>query len=185
VFIGTPHNGSVLASQAIGRCGAHLIQQPVEQTIEHQAMVKQNPGVFSPEVRYRIPSSIDLLEPDSEILHAIQQLCPGPNVQLHSIIGTGLPGPLAGPADGVVPVSSAQHPYVSTEKYVHTTHGKLHSDPESVEEIMCILRRHIWEASASDMPSCPLVPPSNSPFQSVLERHEPAGSVIHAPTGQP
>lgn len=171
VFVGTPHNGSALASQSIGRCSSHLIQQPVERTIQHQILAKENPGVFSPEVQDRIPNSIDLLDPDSEILRAIQQLCPGPNVQLHSIIGTGLPGPLAGPADGVVPVASAQHPYVSTEKFVHTTHGKLHSDPESIEEILCILRRHAWEACESQEVACPLEPPSDAPPHSVLQRH--------------
>ncbi len=146
VFIGTPHNGSGFVTQTIGSISSTLIQQSQTQVLRHQMLAANNPGVFSPEVQNRLPSSIDMLDPNSGVLKAIQKLCPGPNVQLHSIVGTGFPMFLFIPADGPVSVGSARHPYVSTERFVHTTHTKLHSDPEAVEEIMCILRRHMSES---------------------------------------
>ncbi len=151
VFLGTPHDGSQLASRGIGRLGAHCVQLPSAERIEHAWMIKQNPGVFSPELAKRIPTSIDMMEPSSPLLHAIQTLCPGENVQLHNIVGVGCWSPLEGIGDGVVARESAQHPCVSTEKRVHATHTALHEDDAAMKELLCIIRRHILEAN--DVPS--------------------------------
>jgi pimeloyl-ACP methyl ester carboxylesterase len=146
VFMGTPHDGAMLASTTLGQVSSRCVQQPTADLIEHNLLVQQNPGVFSPEITKRIPTSIDLLEPSSGLLQAVQTLCPGANVQLHSIIGTRCLSPLSGCSDGVVSVKSAQHPCVSTEKRVHTSHGGLHENDESIKELVCILRRHVLEA---------------------------------------
>ncbi len=147
VFLGTPHDGAMMASRTLGRVSSRCVQYPTADLIEHDLLVKQNPGVFSPEFENRIPTSIDMMERSSCLLQAIHGLCPGENVQLHNIIGTKCLSPLEGCGDGVVSVKSAQHPFVSTEKRVHTTHGGLHENDESIQEIMCILRRHILEAN--------------------------------------
>jgi pimeloyl-ACP methyl ester carboxylesterase len=145
VFIGTPHDGSSLAQSSVGRCGARLVEPTTAQQLEYQKLLDRNPGVFSPEVQRRIPTSVDMLRPDSELLKAMQYLCTGPHVQLHNIIGTGgLPFCL-GVGDGTVPVSSAEHPHVSTQRYVDTTHRKLHDHYDTTIEMQCILRRHISE----------------------------------------
>jgi hypothetical protein len=146
VFAGTPHHGSRLARTSIGRLGSCLVQQPWQNIREHQILVHNNPGVFAPELAREIPSSLDMLDPKSRLLHAIDQLCPSGYVQFHSIIGTGCPSVLEGPADGVVAANSAMHACSSSARFVHTTHGKLHSDARCLSEILCILRRHIWES---------------------------------------
>jgi hypothetical protein len=150
VFIGTPHDGSALASRAVAFCSAPWTQPPPQQVIDHQVLISNNPGVFRSEMEKRVPTSIDMLHPGNDLLQALQQLCPGPHVQFHSIIGSGCPGPLAGPSDGAVPVTSAHHPCVSSERIIHTRHGKLHEHPEAIKEVFCILRRHLWEASEVD-----------------------------------
>ena len=102
VFIGTPHDGSQVASRLAGRLTSLCVQQPAAERIEHAWLIKQNPGVFSPEISRHIPTSVDLMEPSSRLLQAIQTLCPGENVQLHNIIGVGCLSPLEGCGDGVV-----------------------------------------------------------------------------------
>ena len=162
VFLGAPHDGAMMASRAIGRISSHCVVYSTADRLEHNLLVKDNPGVFSPEFESRIPTSIDMLERSSCLLQSIQGLCPGPNVQFHNIIGTTCLSPLEGCGDGIVSVKSAQHPFVSTEKRVHTTHRGLHQDDESLQEIMCILQRHILEAndqpctdeSETVMPEC-------------------------------
>ncbi len=151
VFMGTPHDGSQLASRTLGRISSTCVQLPSAERIEHAWLIKQNPGVFSPELTRNIPTSIDLMEPGSGLLQAVQTLCPGENVQLHNIIGVGCLSPLEGIGDGVVARESAKHPWVTTEKQVHTTHSGLHESDEAIEELLCILRRHILEAN--DVPS--------------------------------
>jgi pimeloyl-ACP methyl ester carboxylesterase len=162
VFMGTPHNGATMASQTLGQCSSRCIQYPTAELIEHALLVQQNPGVFAPEVKDRVPTSIDMLKSSSCLLQAIQGLCPGENVQLHNIIGTKCFSPVAGRSDGVVSTRSAEHPFVSTEKRVHATHMSLYKDEESIQEILCILQRHILEAndepcadeSEAVMPDC-------------------------------
>ncbi|MHB8972841.1 MAG: esterase/lipase family protein [Pirellulaceae bacterium] len=147
VFMGTPHDGAMMASLTLGRISSKCVQQSTADLIEHDLLVKQNPGVFSPEISKRIPTSIDMMEGSSCLLQSIQQLCPGENVQLHNIIGTKCLSLLDGCGDGVVSGKSAQHPWVSTEKRVHATHPGLHANEDALQELTCILRRHILEAN--------------------------------------
>jgi len=142
VFIGTPHNGSSQANRLIGRLGASLVRQDARRQADHQELIQRNPNVFAPFVRKRIPPSVDLLEPGNPILASMQRLRIGPEVKLHSIIGNGRPMLLGGPADGVVPVSSARHSGVESERLVPTKHSGIHRHPMTVEEILGILRRH-------------------------------------------
>lgn len=147
VFLGAPHNGAMAASRAMGRLGSCCIPHSGASQIEHNLLIKENPDVFSAEFRNRIPTSIDMMERSSCLLQAIQGLCSGEYVQFHNVIGTSCISPLEGCGDGVVSVQSARHPCVSTEKRVHTTHGGLHKNHESLREILCILQRHLLEAN--------------------------------------
>ncbi len=151
VFMGAPHDGAQLASRTIGRWSASCVREPSSEQIAHHLLIQQNPGVFKPELEDRIPTSIDLMQPDSCLLRTLRVLSTGPNVQLHNIVGTGCFSPLSGCGDGVVARRSAQHHSVSTEKQIHTTHGGLHERDEAIRELACILQRHIWEAN--DLPS--------------------------------
>ncbi len=144
IFIGTPHRGSSWASWSIGRLGANLIRATPEQTARHRALVQANPGVIARFAQRRIPTSVDLLTPHSPLLAAMGRLQVNPQVQLHSIIGTGQPMLTSGPADGVVPVASARH-YGTSEKLVNTTHGSLPHHRDAVVEILRILETHVRE----------------------------------------
>ncbi len=130
-----------MAQRLVGRMGSSFVQQPEDRQAAHQRLVADNPGVFSPEFRKRIPTSIDLLEPKSPSLQAINRLPISPCVRLHSIIGYN-GNPLCKPTDGVVPVESAQHPGVESEIFVNAKHTVVQNNPASVEEVLRILRLH-------------------------------------------
>ena len=51
----------------------------------------------------------------------------------------------AGDADGMVPVSSARHSSAVSEKFIHAKHTNVNKYPEAVEELFCVLRRHLQE----------------------------------------
>jgi pimeloyl-ACP methyl ester carboxylesterase len=142
VFIGVPHGGSSLASRTIGRIGAACVSVPPEKDLQRRWLLQYNPNTFSPAFNRRFPNSVDLLEPSSPLLAAMRQLPVAAGVQLHSIIGTGYPVAGYGDADGVVPVSSALHGGVQTQRMVHAKHESLHHQPESFEELLAILSIH-------------------------------------------
>jgi pimeloyl-ACP methyl ester carboxylesterase len=141
IFIGTPHGGSSFASRFAGRIGSMLVNEPEEDSRRLRQLQRDNEGSLTALAR-RLPTSVDMLQPDMPALEAIQTLPVSRQVRLHSIIGTGRPMLLSGPADGVVPVESARHPCVDSELFVNTTHTKLHRHPETVREVTRILVEH-------------------------------------------
>lgn len=140
IFIATPHRGSATASRGVGRVGSALVKSPPDVQAAHQQLICDNPDVFSAEVRRRVPTSVDLLEPQSELLQAIGRLPVRPGVVLHSIIGDHRYMIGEGRGDGVVPVSSARISGVASELLVDAKHVRVQQDPESVAEVLRILR---------------------------------------------
>ncbi|HEY6565375.1 MAG TPA: alpha/beta fold hydrolase, partial [Pirellulaceae bacterium] len=61
IMLATPHLGSSWAQRPLGRLGASLAGTDEERIARHDQLMTQNPGVFSPEVTARIPTSIDML----------------------------------------------------------------------------------------------------------------------------
>jgi pimeloyl-ACP methyl ester carboxylesterase len=143
VFMGTPHRGSPWARRNIGRLGALLVEEPSSLESQHTQLIRDNPDTFSREFQRRIPTSIDLLRTDSPLLKATDCLPTSPHVKMHSIIGSYRPMIGAGDSDGVVPVSSARHALAISEKYIRGNHTSLHEKPESVDELVRILREHL------------------------------------------
>jgi pimeloyl-ACP methyl ester carboxylesterase len=143
VFIGTPHNGSNLANRMIGRIGSYLVRIPDEDKREYDVFLAANPGVVHEFAAKRIPTSVDMLEPDNPILRAMACLPKSPCVVTHSIVGTGGCSLFCEPSDGVVPVASARIAGVESELFVDAEHEVLHRDPETIHEVVRILRRHL------------------------------------------
>ena len=143
VYIGTPHNGSSVANQWIGRIGSYLVRIPDAEKRLYDAFLASNPGVVHEFAAKRIPTSVDMLEPNNPILNSMAHLPKAPCVTTHSIIGTGGRSLCREPSDGVVPVASAQIPGVESELFVDEEHEHLHHDPETIQEVLRILRRHL------------------------------------------
>jgi pimeloyl-ACP methyl ester carboxylesterase len=142
VFIATPHRGSVYAVRMIGRVSSALVEDPPQWRARHDQLLRDNPGAFREEITRGIPTSVDLLEPDSQILEATTRLCYRPDVQLHTILGDRVWQPSEGPSDGVVAVSSARLVGVETELDVDARHTEIQRHPETSREVMAILARH-------------------------------------------
>ena len=145
----TPHRGSPWAERPIGRWASKQLQESPQVSTIRRQLVADNPGVFSQELQERTPNTIDLLETSSALLQAIDRLPPSANVQAHSIIGNGYCLPCTGSSDVVVPVASAQRrrrelrpPHEDADV---GEHGQLKRDDKSLEELFCILRRHLME----------------------------------------
>ncbi|HEY5312449.1 MAG TPA: alpha/beta fold hydrolase [Pirellulales bacterium] len=145
IWIGTPHRGSTLARRGVGRIGSLLARPTSEADERHRRMVAENPGVFQSWIRRRVPTSPDLLEPDSPLLVAMEKLPINPAVRLHSIIGVIRTKSLHGPGDGAVSLASAQHRCVESEKWVPEGHEELHVAQESIIEVERILQDNLLE----------------------------------------
>ncbi len=145
VYIGTPHRGSPWAKRPIGQIGAKLVEESAIMEERHRQLIEANPGAFSREFTRRVPTSIDLLKPDSPLLHRIDELPYATAVRVHSIIGYGYRMFGAGDSDSVVPVSSARARGGATEKFINAKHGQLHQHAEGTTELFRLLTTHLQE----------------------------------------
>jgi pimeloyl-ACP methyl ester carboxylesterase len=142
VYIATPHRGSSQATRTAGRISSAIIEERPVWDERHDQLIRDNPCAFREEVRQKIPTSVDLLEPESLILQATQQLPYRQGVALNSIVGDWRWANTLEPSDGIVTMSSAQLGGGETEAVVDARHTDLLRDPDSVREVMCVLMRH-------------------------------------------
>ncbi len=147
IFLGTPHGGSPIARESMGRFASHLVDRSHEFSEAYAMFLEQNRGAIKPFFARRLPTSVDLLEPEDPCLQAMRQLRVPDHIRLHSIIGTGRRMLIGGRADGVVPVESARHAGVESELLVAATHRRIQNHPETVQEILRILTLHLEECS--------------------------------------
>lgn len=145
VFLATPHRGSDLSRNMIGRVGAGLISESDHIADLLSKLIKDNPDAFDRRKFRRMPTSIETLETDSEVLLALLAMKAAPDVAFHSIIGSLRPGPVATTTDGVVPYRSAHIEGVESELRVRSDHG-VQKDHEAIQEVRRILLEHVGMA---------------------------------------
>ena len=154
MFIATPHRGSVLASLGVGRIASLTVRQPPETVAIHEEIVQANPGAFREDYRRQLPTTVDVLEPDSTLLSALLGLRVPCWVTTHSIIGNAHKSVICGDGDCIVPVSSARLPGVVSEVYVPAKHVRVHHHPAAIAELERILVQHLHETGLP----CPPAP---------------------------
>ena len=145
VFIATPHRGSELGDQFIGRLADRLIKLPSKLRLLYKELLARNGAdFFTPEIRDGgLPSSIDELRPNNRLLEALARLPRQPGVPAHSIIGQIDPDlPIEEGSDGVVPYTSSHIDWASSELVVPGDHG-CQDGPETIRELRRILYRHV------------------------------------------
>jgi hypothetical protein len=145
VFIATPHRGSMLASLGVGRAASLTVQQAPQMKAIHDEVMEANPGAFRPDYQRRLPTTVDVLEPDSSILQSLEGLRMPCWVTAHSIIGNAHHSPVSDGGDCIVPVSSARLPGVVSEVLVPATHTRVHHHPDTIVELERILVQHLHE----------------------------------------
>ena len=145
VFIATPHRGSELGDQFIGRLTDRLIRLPGSLRSTYRELLMQNGRDFftSEIVRDGLPSSIDELRPDNPLLKALNGLPVKPGMVAHSVMGRKDPTvPIPESSDGVVAYKSSHIDWAASEKVVLGDHG-CQDTPETIVELSRILYLHI------------------------------------------
>ena len=142
IFIASPHAGSVSSSGLIGRGASLLVETPPEQAALHEQLIRDNPDTFNPFFERRLPTSIDMLQPQSPLLTAMSKMRLKPCLTLHNVIGAAVPLSLDGPTDGVVSVRSAAHPGCQSVLAFNAPHAQVHRELRTSCEVLRILALH-------------------------------------------
>ncbi len=138
IFVATPHRGSGLAANIIGRIAIMLVSLPermVSLGVE-TAKFLVNPGDSARKPRF--PTSIDTLAPTNRFLVALNKLPIDPRVLYHSIIADRGRGDSPNSSDGVVPYWSSHLAGAQSEKIVPAGHAALNNQ-QTIGEIQRIL----------------------------------------------
>lgn len=179
IFVGTPHRGAALAHQMIGRISSSLVKRDPDGMSRLVQLAEQNDGflnrlIWKPAFgQARLPTSIDLLDPQHPLLQAVDSLPIDQRVQVHTIAGKWLFTIGPGGGDGVVPLSSAVHPQAQTELVINASHTAVHRAPEAIAEIWTILKSHAEGVSRSS---------AAEPERFLPLKDEAAGAVPPEPT---
>lgn len=149
VFLATPHYGSDMSRGVVGRVGNSLIGDTDHVSTLLTQLVKDNRDAFPRRFR-RLPTSIETLSPDSDILKALAKMKPASGVAYHSIIGSLRPDNVEHTTDGVVPYRSAHIDIegLRSERIVRSEDHGVQKNPEAIREVTRILLEHLDGAGA-------------------------------------
>ncbi len=140
VFIATPHQGSVLASNVLGRLGRMLVRVPRAVRGRIDGIISQNRRALAAGGSIKPTSSLDSLGPHDPLIAAINDVAMRPEVKLHSILGNrGRGGPPERSTDGVVSYASSHLPQAASELIMPAGHTGTLKRPETADEIIRIL----------------------------------------------
>ncbi|MGH8074922.1 MAG: esterase/lipase family protein [Lysobacter sp.] len=146
IFIATPHRGTALAGNRLGRWVSGLVRLPLT-VLEGFADVAEDlaePGPAGAERGPpRVPNSIDSLSQSDPFMQAAATLPISPRVRHHSIIAQRKPEiPLADSDDGLVPYRSSHLDGALSEKVIVSGHSVQETAP-AILEIRRILHQDL------------------------------------------
>ena len=139
IFMSTPHRGSDLASNWIGRLAASLVKTPflvATVPVTVIAAAAEDPGALQAK---RLPNSIDTLSPHNGFLLEVNKLPITPGIPYHSIIGDRGRGDTPNSSDGVVAYWSSHLDGAQSELIVPSNHSSP-ANPEAIAEVRRILK---------------------------------------------
>ena len=146
VFICTPHRGSDLASNGIGKIGISLITLPARLTaVIADSLTGADLALLTGSSK-RLPNSITGLKPSSPALPVINSVPIG--IPYHSIIGDRGKDHCPECSDGVVAYWSSHLDGAQSECIVPGPHGSCQL-PQTIAELDRILRLHLGIRSTS------------------------------------
>lgn len=139
IFMSTPHRGSDLASDWIGRIGALLVKAPsqllsVGQIVREDAT--SNPAALQLK---RFPTSVDTLAPNDRFVLAINQIPITPGIPYSCIVGDRGRGDTPKSSDGVVAYWSSHLDGAKSEFIAPCDHGSP-GNPQAIAEVERILK---------------------------------------------
>ncbi len=139
IFMSTPHRGSDLARNWIGRIGSMLVKTPsklitIGQTIREAA----TPDPAALQLK-RFPNSVDTLAPNSRFVVAINKVPITPGIPYYTILGDRGRGDSPNSSDGVVPYWSSHLDGARSEFIAPCNHGSP-LNPQAIAEVHRILK---------------------------------------------
>ena len=139
IFMSTPHRGSDLASNWLGRIGSMLVKTPVKlltvgRTIREAATA--DPAALQLK---RLPNSVDTLAPNNRFVVAINKIPITPGIPYHTIVGDRGKGDTPKSSDGVVAYWSSHLDGATGERIVPSNHSSP-LNPEAIAEVHRILK---------------------------------------------
>jgi pimeloyl-ACP methyl ester carboxylesterase len=138
VFMSTPHRGSDLASNWIGRIGSMLVRAPtrlrtVAQTL--RTSLTTDPAALNLK---RLPNSVDTLAPNNRFVVAINKIPITRGIPYHSIIGDRGRGDSPNSSDGVVAYWSS-HLGGARSEFIAPCNHSSPLNPQAIAEVHRIL----------------------------------------------
>jgi len=142
VFVCTPHRGSYIAGNWMGKIGSWLISLPKTLTREMSDIVQRNFAKMRGDVIGGLPTAVDNMAPGSPFCEALADCPIATGVRVHSIVAVDGDGPPEELDDGVVAYESAHFPAAESEILVRFPHSA-QGHPRTILEIRRILREHV------------------------------------------
>jgi pimeloyl-ACP methyl ester carboxylesterase len=139
IFMSTPHRGSDMASNWLGRVGSMLVRTPskllnIGNTIHEAATA--DPAALQLK---RLPNSVDTLAPNNRFVVAINEIPTVPSIPVHTILGDRGKGDSPNSTDGVVAYWSSHFDGAESERIVPSNHSSP-LNPEAIAEVHRILK---------------------------------------------
>jgi pimeloyl-ACP methyl ester carboxylesterase len=146
VFISTPHRGSPLGDELIGRLASSMIRVPNDILQIRKTLALYNGQTKNSEAlrSSRYATSVAQLGTGNPVLQAMNQLPLSEAVPYHSIVGYNHKEPLPAGGDGVVPYTSAHLEGALSELIISSDHSAEEKD-EAIIEMRRILALHYDE----------------------------------------
>jgi pimeloyl-ACP methyl ester carboxylesterase len=133
IFISTPHRGSDLATDWLGRMFTSLVKLPVtliSTGLDEARYKKHAAGAKHLE---RFPDSVDTLAPNNDFVVALNSIPINSSIPYHTIAGDRGRGDSPHSSDGVVPYWSSHQAGAKSERIVPSGHGA-HQTQEAILE---------------------------------------------------
>lgn len=144
VFFSTPHRGSKYAADLVGKLGASFVPLPDDlQALSQRILLSAGDSAIGDGAeRKKLPDGIQTLQPESNLILALDQMEIDPRVTYHSIIGDRGKGDTPESSDGIVAYRSSHLEGAASETIVPSGHGT-YKDPEGIAELQRILHEHL------------------------------------------
>ncbi len=142
VFVATPHAGSFVAGNLVGKLGSMLVSLPGALVQGTADAVSRNVALLRGDRVGALPTAVDNMQPDSDFVRALADLPIDPRVHVHSIVAVDGDGPPEEGDDGVVSYASAHLPSAESEVVVRCVHS-CQGHPGAILEMRRILHQHL------------------------------------------
>jgi hypothetical protein len=146
VFCSTPHRGAEMASGAIGRVGISFVKLPGELKEISDRVISSNPDAVRGRgaERKKFPDGVQSLQPEYDVILALDTLSIDSRVTYHSLIGDRGKGDSPDSSDGFVDYWSSSLEGAESEKIVPSNHST-HHHQDGIAELVRILHLHLDE----------------------------------------